>query len=329
MGKLRRIPGVAELRPSTILARPGWRNWSDAIGLNPIVLRGVWVRVPPRALLSWPTLRTIRPLQPSRARARRGRRRAGRRDRDPADRAAASTGRRTRAVRVRGARRRGVPPSRVDGGPRSDIARQGRARRAASRDELRAAGARPRCVSARTRRPPRLHARLRARSRRAPRRRGRRGPRPAATRSSPRARARAPTPATVPRTDAVGCAPPTSEISARPPLERDQVLALGRVALGLHDQLDGALQPRRRLEHPGARRKIAPTLTSSPGARRAPRPVIAPARERAEHGDQLARALGQLVVHARRHLAVALARQQAVGHHPVQPRAQLLGGDAR
>ena len=63
-------------------------------------------------------------------------------------------------------------------------------------------------------------------------------------------------------------------------------------------------------------------------ARRAPGPVVAPARERAEHGHQLARALGQLVVHARRHLAVALARQQAVGDHPVQPRAQLLGRDA-
>jgi uncharacterized protein len=46
---------MGKLRQSRVAAsdydppRPGWRNWSDAIGLNPIVLRGVWVRVPPRA----------------------------------------------------------------------------------------------------------------------------------------------------------------------------------------------------------------------------------------------------------------------------------------
>ena len=79
---------------------------------------------------------------------------------------------------------------------------------------------------------------------------------------------------------------------------------------------------------PGARRKIAPTLTSSPGARCGPRPVVAPLGERAEHGHQLARALGQLVVDARRYLAVALAREQAVGDHAVEARAQLLGRDA-
>ena len=78
---------------------------------------------------------------------------------------------------------------------------------------------------------------------------------------------------------------------------------------------------------PGARRNTAPTLMSSPGRGRAPGPVVAPARERADHRHQLTRALGQLVVDPRRHLAVALAGQQAVGHHPVQSRAQLLGRD--
>ena len=60
---------------------------------------------------------------------------------------------------------------------------------------------------------------------------------------------------------------------------------------------------------------------------RVPAPARAPARERADHGQQLAGALGQLVVDPRRHLAVALAGEQAVGDHPVQARAQLLGGD--
>ena len=64
------------------------------------------------------------------------------------------------------------------------------------------------------------------------------------------------------------------------------------------------------------------------GARRAPRPAVAPARERADDGQQVTGALGQLVVHARRHLAVALAGEQAVGDHAVQARAQLLGRDA-
>ena len=144
--------------------------------------------------------------------------------------------------------------------------------------------------------------------------------------SGPSARTHA---ATVPRTDADGCAPPTSEISDAAALERDQELALGRFALGLHDQLDGALQPGRGREHPRRQAEDRADVDVLPGARRAPGPVIAPARERAEDGDQLARTLGQLVVHARRHLAVALARQQSVGHHPVQPRAQLLRGDAR
>ena len=65
------------------------------------------------------------------------------------------------------------------------------------------------------------------------------------------------------------------------------------------------------------------------GARRAPGPLVAPARERADDRQQVARALGQLVVDPRRDLAVALAGQEAVGDHAVQPRAQLLGGDPR
>jgi hypothetical protein len=113
-----------------------------------------------------------------------------------------------------------------------------------------------------------------------------------------------------------------------PGLEGHEILALGRFFLGLDDQLDGALEPRRRLEHAGGEAEDRAHVDVLARPRRAPRPVIAPAGERAQHRDELARALGQLVVHARRHLAVALAREQAVGHHAVQPRAQLLGGDA-
>ena len=69
--------------------------------------------------------------------------------------------------------------------------------------------------------------------------------------------------------------------------------------------------------------------TASPARGGAPGPLVAPARERAEHRHQLACALGQLVVDAGRDLAVALAGQHAVGDHPIQPRAQLLGGDSR
>ena len=82
------------------------------------------------------------------------------------------------------------------------------------------------------------------------------------------------------------------------------------------------------VEHPGREAEDRADVDVLARARGAPGPVVAPAGERAEHGHQLARALGQLVVHARRHLAVALARQQAVGDHAVQARAQLLGRDA-
>ena len=62
-------------------------------------------------------------------------------------------------------------------------------------------------------------------------------------------------------------------------------------------------------------------------ARAAPGPLVAPRGQRAEHGHEVARAFGELVVDARRHLAVALAGEQAVGDHAVQARAKLLGGD--
>ncbi len=166
------------------------------------------------------------------------------------------------------------------------------------------------------------------RSRPAPRRRGRRGPRSAASRSSPPARARAPTPATVPRTDAVGCAPPTSDTSTRPPLSVIRNCRSGCFALGLHDQLDGALEPRRRLEDPWRQAENGADVDVLTGAWRAPRPGVAPARERAEDGDQFARTLRQLIVDSWRNLAIALPREEPVGHHAVQPRAQLLRGDS-
>jgi hypothetical protein len=75
-------------------------------------------------------------------------------------------------------------------------------------------------------------------------------------------------------------------------------------------------------------RKTAPMSTASSVRRAAPRPAephVARARDDRQH---LAGALGQLVVDARRHLAVALAGQQPVGDHAVQARAELLGGDA-
>ncbi len=133
----------------------------------------------------------------------------------------------------------------------------------------------------------------------------------------------------MPRTVAVGCAPPTSEISDATAAERDQVLALGRVALGLHDQLDSALEPRRRRQHSRRQAEDRADVDVLSRPRRGPRPVVAPPRQSAEHGDQLTRPLGQFVVHARRYLAVALAGEQAVGHHAVQPRAQLFRRDAR
>ena len=105
-------------------------------------------------------------------------------------------------------------------------------------------------------------------------------------------------------------------------------MALGlRVAVGLDDQLDRALDAAWRLDQAGGEAEDGADVDVLARARRGPRPVIAPAGERADDRHQLARALGELVVDPRRHLAVALAGEQAVGHHPVQPRAELLGRD--
>ena len=142
----------------------------------------------------------------------------------------------------------------------------------------------------------------------------------------PRARTQAPT---VPRTEAVGWAPPTSDTSTRPLFSVIRNCRSGGVAVGLHDQLDGALEPRWGLENPWRQAENRADIDVLAWPWRAPRPVIAPARERAEDGNQLARAFRQLVVDTRRNLAVALTRKQAVGHHAVQPRTQLLRGDAR
>ncbi len=78
---------------------------------------------------------------------------------------------------------------------------------------------------------------------------------------------------------------------------------------------------------PGASLKIAPRSTDSVRPRRAPCPLVAPPGQLAEDRHQLARPRRELVVHARRNLAVALAGEHAVGDHPVQPRAELLGRD--
>src|SRR4051812_8187009 len=42
------------LRTGLSSGRPGWRNWRYAAGLSPAARKGMWVRVPPRALPSGP-----------------------------------------------------------------------------------------------------------------------------------------------------------------------------------------------------------------------------------------------------------------------------------
>ena len=64
-------------------------------------------------------------------------------------------------------------------------------------------------------------------------------------------------------------------------------------------QLDRAPQPERRGEARGAAQDGA-DIDRLARARRAPGPAVAPAGQRADHGQQVAGALGQLVVHARR-----------------------------
>ncbi len=74
-------------------------------------------------------------------------------------------------------------------------------------------------------------------------------------------------------------------------------------------------------------RKIAPMSIAS-SSFGGPQAHSKPQRgERADDRQQPAGALGQLVVDARRHLAVALSGQQPIGDHAVQARAQLLGRD--
>ncbi len=82
-------------------------------------------------------------------------------------------------------------------------------------------------------------------------------------------------------------------------------------------------------EQPGGEPEDRAEVDRLRRARRAPRPLVAPAGELAEDRHQLARALGQLVVHPGRNLAVALTGEHAVGDHAVESRAQLLGRDAR
>ena len=147
--------------------------------------------------------------------------------------------------------------------------------------------------------------------------------------SSRRGRARAPTPRRVPRRSRVGVPSPSARRSRRgrsPSVTRYWRSGASPSASTISSTVPSSAG--RRLEQAGREAEDRADVDVLAGTRRAPRPVVAPARERAEHRHQLARALGQLVVDARRHLAVALARQQAVGDHAVQPRAQLLGRDA-
>jgi hypothetical protein len=72
-----------------------------------------------------------------------------------------------------------------------------------------------------------------------------------------------------------------------------------------------------------------PEVDRLTGAGRAPRPLIAPACQRSEHGHQLARSVGEPVLDARRHLTETLTGKHPLGHHPVQARAELLGRDPR
>src|SRR5439155_1568270 len=151
--------------------RPGWRNWSDAVGLNPTVRTGVWVRLPPRA--SMPHAEARIRLQPR-----------ARRDEVVGERAGAIV------IRVT------APP--VDG-----PANGGRRLGAADLGDLGTAA-----------------------------------------------------------------------------LERHQELTLRRLALGLDDQLHRALEPGRRLEQPRGEAEDRAHVDVLAGARRAPRPVIAPAGQR-------------------------------------------------
>ena len=145
--------------------------------------------------------------------------------------------------------------------------------------------------------------------------------------SGPSARTQA---ATLPRTRGVGVPSRSrSAISTLPSLSVTRKRRSGASPSASTTSSTAPLEPGRRLEQPGREAEDRADVDVLARAGRAPRPVVAPAGERAEHGHQLARALGQLVVDARRHLAVALAGEQAVGDHAVEARAQLLGRDPR
>ena len=182
-------------------------------------------------------------LQP-RARRERGRRRASRRGRDPRHRSAGRRQGERGAVRVRGASGGGPAVARQRG-PRSDIARQGRARRRRSREfpescvtgSARGLG-RGRCCTCSCAREAVQH----------------RAGQPFATRDLER----------LGRAFRSECAHPGLYRAANGRRrcgaadlgdlrvtagDRDQVLAFRRLAVGLDDQLDRALEARRGLEH--------------------------------------------------------------------------------
>lgn len=93
-------------------------------------------------------------------------------------------------------------------------------------------------------------------------------------------------------------------------------------------QLDGAAQRSRQRDQSRREPEDGTDVDRLGATRLGPRPFVAPARKRAEDRDEVAGPVGQLVVDARRHLAVPLAGQQSVGDHAVQARAQLLRRDA-
>ena len=136
------------------------------------------------------------------------------------------------------------------------------------------------------------------------------------------------------RSDPATCA--SASGSARSSSVTAPRLTIERVLLGLavlravgDRQLHGAAQRSRQREEPRREPEDGTDVDRLVATRLGPRPLVAPARERAEDRDEVAGPFRQLVVDARRHLAVALAGQQAVGDHAVQARTQLLRRDAR
>ena len=79
---------------------------------------------------------------------------------------------------------------------------------------------------------------------------------------------------------------------------------------------------------PSPAESVTADVDSLVGPRCGPGPLIAPPREFAENRHQLAGALGELVVDARRDLAIALTGEHSIGDHAVEPGTQLFSGDA-